>query len=101
MRIRRLPSLTLPTAVAFTLIGGVLLAAGPLAAQTADPGALPSSRSGDPSSTGAVNRSITATGQTKPPGAAVGPREGQSGEQRDKIRDINRKVDTGICIGCN
>ncbi|MBY0295223.1 MAG: hypothetical protein K2X71_04155 [Methylobacterium sp.] len=96
MRTRRVPSLTVPTILAAALLG-----AAPLSAQTADPGVPPSPRAGDPGSTGAVNRSITATGQTKPPGAAVGPRESQSGEQRDKIRDINRKVDTGICIGCN
>ncbi|ACL60053.1 hypothetical protein [Methylobacterium nodulans] len=85
------------------LIGLALMAASlgaaPLAAQTADPGApLPGPRTNEPTSTGTTTRTITSTGQTKPPGRAAAPREGN---QPDRIKEINRRIDTGICIGCN
>ncbi|MGY2047437.1 hypothetical protein [Methylobacterium sp. JK268] len=76
------------------------LGAGPLAAQTADPGTTaPDTGASDAGSTGSVNRSITASGQTKPPGRAAAPQDPT--QQPDRVKEINRKVDTGICIGCD
>ncbi|ACA17363.1 hypothetical protein M446_2951 [Methylobacterium sp. 4-46] len=83
----------LPRLLALGLLAATL-GAGPLAAQNADPGAAPA----EPGSTGTVNRNVMATGQTKPPGRAAAPREAN---QPDRVKELNRKVDTGICIGCD
>ncbi|MFE1600913.1 hypothetical protein [Methylobacterium sp. ID0610] len=80
-------------------LAAALLGAGPAAAQTTAPGtSSPGAGVNEPASTGTTGRSITSTGQTKPPGRTAAPQE--SG-QPDRIKEINRKVDTGICIGCN
>ncbi|GJD47421.1 hypothetical protein OPKNFCMD_0129 [Methylobacterium crusticola] len=92
----------MPRFLAVTLVVGAL-APLPATAQSGDPGA-GAPATADPGSTGSVgaaNRSITGVGQTKPPGAALGPGEGTSPEVREKSREVNRKIDTGICIGCN
>ncbi|WP_018260601.1 hypothetical protein [Methylobacterium sp. WSM2598] len=88
----------LPRLLALGLLAATL-GAGPLAAQNADPGAPgPGAAPAEPGSTGTVNRNVTATGQTKPPGRAAAPREAN---QPDRVKELNRKVDTGICIGCD
>ncbi|MGU3359615.1 hypothetical protein ACLBWX_04700 [Methylobacterium sp. M6A4_1b] len=46
-------------------------------------------------------RSITSTGVTKPPGRAEAPSEDRLSETTRKQQAIDRKVETGICIGCN
>ena len=51
---------------------------------------------GLPEKTGAT----TAVGQTKPPGTAVGDREGTRPDLEAKSRALDRKIDRGICTGC-
>ncbi|KMO34619.1 hypothetical protein VQ02_18860 [Methylobacterium variabile] len=70
------------------------LAPGPLLAQAP---------AQDPASTGSLGpatRETTDVGQTKPPGAALGPDAGLTPELQERDRQIQRKIDTGICIGC-
>lgn len=50
---------------------------------------------------GLPDRATTATGQTKPPGAAEGDRLGTRPDLEAKSRELDRKIDTGICAGCN
>ncbi|RVU16858.1 hypothetical protein [Methylobacterium oryzihabitans] len=89
------------THLAAALVAGALTF--PAAAQTTDP-APPAGGMTEPGSTGSVggvDRNITGVGQTKPPGSALGPGDGTTPELRRKSREIDRKIDTGICIGCN
>lgn len=46
-------------------------------------------------------RSITSTGVTKPPGGGGATSETRVSEPTRKQQAIDRKVETGICIGCN
>jgi hypothetical protein len=46
-------------------------------------------------------RNITSTGVTKPPGRAEAPSEERISETTRKQQAIDKKVGTGICIGCN
>ncbi|MCF4127429.1 hypothetical protein [Methylobacterium sp. SyP6R] len=55
----------------------------------------------DPAVTGSIApRETTGVGQTKPPGAALGPDAGLTPELRERDRAIQRHIDTGICTGC-
>ncbi|KTS37783.1 hypothetical protein NS228_17475 [Methylobacterium indicum] len=88
-------TLRLAALVAITLAPAPLLAqAGP---QTGNPGA------GDPSVTGSLGtaaRTTTGVGQTKPPGAALGPDAGLTPDLQARDREIGRKIETEICTGC-
>ncbi|MEH3146974.1 MAG: hypothetical protein PGN34_16855 [Methylobacterium frigidaeris] len=95
------------TTMRITLLAAAIVAAGitiPAArAQTTNP-ATSTGGMTDPGSTGSVgtvDRNISGVGQTKPPGAALGPGDGTTPELRRKNEEIGRKIDTGICIGCN
>lgn len=47
-------------------------------------------------------RNITSTGVTKPPGAALPNRpNSDSVDSPQKNRALDRKIETGICVGCN
>lgn len=46
-------------------------------------------------------RNITSTGVTKPPGGGGPDSENRVSDQTRKQQAIDRKVETGICIGCN
>lgn len=46
-------------------------------------------------------RNITSTGVTKPPGGGGAPNENRVSDSTRKQQAIDRKVETGICIGCN
>jgi hypothetical protein len=46
-------------------------------------------------------RNITSTGVTKPPGRGAAPDEDRTSDATRKQRAIDKKVETGICIGCN
>jgi hypothetical protein len=90
-------------AVGFAVtVWGAVLVAGPALAQgeTGAPGTAPavgSTATGDmPQRTG----SITGVGQTKPPGAAVGENLGTRPDLVEKSRQLDRRIDTGICSGC-
>lgn len=83
--------------------------AAPAFAQATPPastGAGPSTTSpagGIPSATGGAGDrtgSLTGTGQTKPPGDAVGDRLGTRPDLERKSEDLDRKINTGICKGC-
>ena len=50
---------------------------------------------------GLAPRATTATGQTKPPGEAGGAGLGTRPDLEVKSRELDRKIDTGICTGCN
>lgn len=43
----------------------------------------------------------TATGRTKPPGAAVGPDTPAADNLRTRVERKDDAIDTGICIGCS
>ena len=43
--------------------------------------------------------SVTAAGQTKPPGAALGP-DGSNDRLDEKSRELDKKIQNGICTGC-
>ena len=88
--------------VGFTaFIVGLTLAAGHAAAQEASPGAAPK-----------AGRSVTATGQTKPPGATAGApmkpineaemqKAQKAAAARDKAWDARMRTTLGsICRGC-
>ncbi|GJD64077.1 hypothetical protein [Methylobacterium frigidaeris] len=73
---------------------GAVLAPGPLLAQAP---------MREPDATGALGpatRETTGVGQTKPPGAALGPDAGLTPDLQQRDREIQRKIDTGICDGC-
>ena len=80
------------------------LALGPGAASAQTSPDLPS-RAADPASPGPIgtapDRSVTATGQTKPPGAAVGDNLGSRPDLDEKSRELDRAINRGICRGCN
>jgi hypothetical protein len=44
--------------------------------------------------------STTAVGRTKPPGAPVGDGLGTRPDLEVKSRELDRKINTGICSGC-
>ena len=44
--------------------------------------------------------STTAVGQTKPPGAPVGENEGTRPDLERKSRELDTKINQGICTGC-
>ncbi|WP_298967781.1 hypothetical protein [uncultured Methylobacterium sp.] len=91
------------THLAAALVAGALALPAAAAAQATNPA--PSTggmtEPGSTGSVGSVDRNITGVGQTKPPGSALGPGDGTTPELRRKSRDLDRKIDTGICIGCN
>ena len=85
------------------------LVAGAASAQTAPPassGLSPGSASptgGIPPATGGAGDrtgSITATGQTKPPGSTVGPEQGTRPDLETKSKELDEKINRGICRGC-
>ncbi len=51
-------------------------------------------------SLGPGSRTTTGVGQTKPPGAALGPDSGLTPELQARDREIGRKIETEICTGC-
>ncbi|MET7243752.1 hypothetical protein ABZT49_10320 [Methylobacterium sp. EM32] len=55
---------------------------------------------GSPARLGPATRDTTGVGQTKPPGAALGPDAGLTPELQQRDREIQRRIDTGICDGC-
>ncbi|MDB5511379.1 MAG: hypothetical protein JWR08_862 [Enterovirga sp.] len=77
------------------------LVALPAAAQTGAPGVTVA----PPGSVGATGTgglpeaagSTTAVGRTKPPGAAA---DGYRPDLEEKSRQLDRKINTGICTGC-
>ncbi|MCJ2034632.1 hypothetical protein [Methylobacterium sp. J-068] len=46
-------------------------------------------------------RNITATGVTKPPGGGGAASEQRPAEASRRQQTLDRKIETGICIGCN
>lgn len=72
------------------------LAPAPLLAQGEPPARDP----GSTGSLGPATRDTTGVGQTKPPGAALGPDAGLTPELQERDREIQRAIDTGICTGC-
>ncbi|UHC17555.1 hypothetical protein LRS73_06630 [Methylobacterium currus] len=72
------------------------LAPAPLLAQEMPPARDP----GITGSLGPATRETTGVGQTKPPGAALGPDAGLTPDLQQRDRAIQRKIDTGICAGC-
>ena len=46
-------------------------------------------------------RNITSTGVTKPPGGGGAASEPRPSEATRKQQAIDRKIQNGICIGCN
>jgi hypothetical protein len=70
----------------------------PIAAQAQDAGRLPADA--NLGSAGQF-RNITSTGVTKPPGGAGAPNENRASDSTRKQQAIDRKIETGICIGCN
>jgi hypothetical protein len=85
----------LPTAL---VLCGLLAVAAPAMGQgTAPAGSVGSTATGDmPAKTGAT----TAVGQTKPAGDAVGDRLGTRPDLEEKSRDLDQKINKGICTGC-
>lgn len=89
-----------------------LFAAGPAAAQTTAPnsGLAPASPMAPPpagSAGSTVNGglpektgSTTAIGQTKPPGDPVGDRMGTRPDLEAKSKELDQKINKGICVGC-
>lgn len=70
------------------------LAPGPLLAQAEPP-------MRDPGATGSLTTpETTGVGQTKPPGAALGPEAGLTPDLRERDRAIQRQIETSICTGC-
>ncbi len=60
----------------------------------------------EPANTGDVSRparmpsrNVTAVGETKPPGAPLGPKEGTSPQLKQEHREIDQKVLKSICTG--
>ena len=45
-------------------------------------------------------RNITTTGVTKPPGTAAAPKEERSDATQGQ-RKLDRKIGSGICVGCD
>ena len=70
----------------------------PLAAQAQQSRNLPAEQNLD--SAGQF-RNITSTGTTKPPVGGGAASEDRLSEPTRKQQAIDRKVQTGICIGCN
>ena len=90
-----------PTTAGLVLIG--VLVAGPAGAQSpvtppgpgvAPAGSVGSTVDGAPPARAA---STTAVGRTKPPGAAA---DGTRPDLEQKSRELDRKIQTGICTGC-
>ncbi|KQP85643.1 MULTISPECIES: hypothetical protein [unclassified Methylobacterium] len=46
-------------------------------------------------------RNITSTGVTKPPGRAGAGSDDVGSDAVQKQKSLDRKIETGICIGCN
>jgi hypothetical protein len=86
---RRTPCLAILLAAA--------LAPAPLLAQQEEPSARDPGLTG---SLGPATRETTGVGQTNPPGAALGPDAGLTPDLQQRDREIQRKIDTGICDGC-
>lgn len=83
------------------LLAGAILTAGPVFAQTS-PGVAPSGTVGS-TATGAAPEKTGATtgvGQTKPPGDAVGDNLGTRPDLEQKSKQLDQKIDKGICSGC-
>lgn len=91
------------TVLATVLVLGAL-GPDPILAQAPAPGSAGAGTAGgapstDPTATGGVGpggRDIAATGQTKPPGTALGPRDDTTRALDDKAKSLT----TGICRGC-
>jgi hypothetical protein len=82
---------------------GTALVAGPALAQTtSSPAAAPPASVGTTVNGGLPDRtaSTTAVGQTKPAGAAVGDDLGTRPDLQQRSRELDRRIDKGICTGC-
>lgn len=74
-----------------------LAPASPMAPTTPPAGSVGSTvNGGAPDRTG----STTAIGQTKPPGDAVGERMGTRPDLEAKSKELDQKINKGICVGC-
>ncbi|WP_375458637.1 hypothetical protein [uncultured Enterovirga sp.] len=91
------------------IVAAACLASAAATGQTAPSGVdarSPSTAGPTPSPVGGAGRNVTATGQTKPPGAAVAPnapidnRSGLTPELDRKSRELDRQISKGICKGC-
>ncbi len=70
---------------------------------TGSAGAAPAATAAIPPASGAAGDrtgSITGTGQTKPPGTAVGEGLGTRPDLDQRSRQLDRQIQTGICKGC-
>lgn len=95
-------------AAAIVIVG--LLAAPPALAQAPSPGptggdrpeAGPAGSAGGTSADRVPERagSISAVGRTKPPGATLGDQLGTRPDLEARSRELNRRIETGICTGC-
>ena len=77
--------------------GSGLAPAAPVAPSTSPAGSVGSTVTGTaPEKTG----STTAAGVTKPPGATEGERLGTRPDLEEKSRQLDQKINKGICSGC-
>jgi hypothetical protein len=94
---------------AAALIWGAMLMAGPALAQ--DPAAPAAEPATGPATTGSIGTTAPATGpqrigaltrvgQTKPPGSALGDDLGTRPDLLARSREIDRRINVGICSGC-
>lgn len=109
------PEILVMRTVHILSVCAALLSAGPAVAQsasglnsgittgapsaTSSPGTLPAGSVGSTATGDAPLKSgsTTAVGQTKPPGDAA---PGTRSDLEEKSRELDRKIDKGICVGC-
>lgn len=77
----------------------VLSLAGSASAQDASTGRGPAHTGEAPRPTRMLNPNVTAVGETKPPGAPLGPAEGTSPQLKQEHRWIDQRVLKSICTG--
>ena len=85
-----------------SFLAATILTVAPALAQAPSPPPRPGDASVGTTATGDLApRDTTAAGQTKPPGTAAGAGLGTRPDLEAKSRELDRKIDTGICRGCN
>ena len=84
------------------LLGLAMTGVVPAFAQTTAPGTDTTSPAvaSSGSAGGAATGGTTDVGQTKPPGAAVGDGLGTRPDLDQKSRQLDQKINQGICVGC-